>query len=656
MDQPLYGSNMLLNSVETSTLAEYLLSPNETDMDYLNIAPRETDGLNIWNSSDPNSSSYIINQENHDAIKMDHGWSTSLSISSSSDPTMEERNNILSLEHVDLNLNNSPADDGQAFTQRLNSTHENHRMDQNVHGDPRGEIMGPFLPEIFEPQHVPYSNSIGSSSSGVGKVLEDVDRARSLVDSQRVACKRKSMEAFVGESSTSHNISADLGMPSSSRYLPATSFVELNQSPGFTPAMHRGVCSERNPTSCLLGNAETLQRNIRARLNPACQHDMSPFQSQSTATGDRLPSIWSSSVDPSSILSHFNHAAEQTESRMLIVPGLPHNISNPSSASRIGSSSLPAYPQRRLISSPEEANIRSLTRNGVVDQQTYVTRNTASHLSQDPLNWNPSNSSLSVPGNRASISSGIVPSPGSIRTSSEMVPVQYHRNSSEVLRSSLFLSGGSESGHQTNNLSSRQSGRFASMQEPGQSSRNVRQGHPPLYPRAAFSIDRQRDGVSGLPLSARSRDGRSRMISEIRNALDLMRRGVNLRFEDVFLFDQSGFYGRADLYDRHRDMRLDVDNMSYEELLALEERIGYVSTGLNEETILKSLRQRKYSPCNLEVASTEQEPCCICREDYGEGEGIGTLDCKHDFHTDCIKQWLMIKNLCPICKTTALVT
>ncbi|KAG0466717.1 hypothetical protein HPP92_017680 [Vanilla planifolia] len=143
---------------------------------------------------------------------------------------------------------------------------------------------------------------------------------------------------------------------------------------------------------------------------------------------------------------------------------------------------------------------------------------------------------------------------------------------------------------------------------------------------------------------------------QIRNALDLMCRGGNLRFEDVFLFDRSLFFGRADLYDRHRDMRLDVDNMSYEELLALEERIGNVSTGLDEATILRCLRQQKYSPCKLEVESAEGEPCCICREDYSEGEDIGILNCKHDFHTACIKQWLMIKNMCPICKTTAVAT
>ena len=30
------------------------------------------------------------------------------------------------------------------------------------------------------------------------------------------------------------------------------------------------------------------------------------------------------------------------------------------------------------------------------------------------------------------------------------------------------------------------------------------------------------------------------------------------------ILDQSVFSGIADIHDRHRDMRLDVDNMSYE--------------------------------------------------------------------------------------------
>jgi E3 ubiquitin-protein ligase RNF38/44 len=42
------------------------------------------------------------------------------------------------------------------------------------------------------------------------------------------------------------------------------------------------------------------------------------------------------------------------------------------------------------------------------------------------------------------------------------------------------------------------------------------------------------------------------------------------------------------------------------------------------------------------------------QEEYKAKELIGTLECGHKYHVNCIKQWLMMKNLCPICKTTAL--
>ncbi|MCI02629.1 E3 ubiquitin-protein ligase RLIM-like, partial [Trifolium medium] len=81
---------------------------------------------------------------------------------------------------------------------------------------------------------------------------------------------------------------------------------------------------------------------------------------------------------------------------------------------------------------------------------------------------------------------------------------------------------------------------------------------------------------------------------------------------DVMILDHSMFSGIADMHDRHRDMRLDVDNMSYEELLALEERIGNVSTGLNEETIMKHLKLKKYS-VDESGSQNEAEPCCVCQ-------------------------------------------
>ncbi|GJU00141.1 E3 ubiquitin protein ligase MBR2-like protein, partial [Tanacetum coccineum] len=62
---------------------------------------------------------------------------------------------------------------------------------------------------------------------------------------------------------------------------------------------------------------------------------------------------------------------------------------------------------------------------------------------------------------------------------------------------------------------------------------------------------------------------------------------------DYMVFDPF-INGVADLHDRHRDMRLDVDNLSCEELLALEERIGDVKTDLTDDVILKSMKQRKH--------------------------------------------------------------
>ncbi|XP_020672193.1 probable E3 ubiquitin-protein ligase HIP1 isoform X1 [Dendrobium catenatum] len=656
MDEPFYQSNLLLDSVETSTFAEYLLSSNDADMDFMAMTPQDTEVLGIWNSPDPNSGAFTLNQENPDETKMAHDRNTALSINSGSSPRIEERcserTNVLSLENVGLNLNNTPVDDGQAFTQSPSPSNLNQSAE---HGGNVEVSLCTSVPEFFEPERVPSSNSNADSSSGVVQVSEHYDRARNSVDAHRASLKRKNIEGVIGESSSSQKIAGDFSIPSSSKYLSAGCSSGENRIPSFN-SIHGGDSSECYPLSSLTGNAESSQRNLRVRLNLQCQHDNSPYQSHSATSSNSLSSTWSAG-EPSSVPNPFIHQAEQSQHHLLPVPGLHHHVRHSPASSRMGSSSIPAVIQRRmrLIASHEEANIRNFPRNGVADHPTFFARTSVNQLVQDPLNWNPSNSNLSTSENRVSTSSGIIPLPGSSREPSEMVPVQYPRNFSDVVRNSLFPSGGSESGHQSGTLSSWHSGCAASTQETGQSSRAVRQGQSLPHPRTAVSTDRQR-GFSALPLPVRGREGRSRMLSEqIRNALDLMRRGVNLRFEDVFMFDQPGFYGRVDLNDRHRDMRLDVDNMSYEELLALEERIGYVNTGLCEQTILKCLKQRKYSPSKQEVASLEQEPCCICREDYSEGEDIGTLNCRHDFHTACIKQWLMIKNLCPICKTTALV-
>ncbi|KAI3799736.1 hypothetical protein L1987_35036 [Smallanthus sonchifolius] len=119
--------------------------------------------------------------------------------------------------------------------------------------------------------------------------------------------------------------------------------------------------------------------------------------------------------------------------------------------------------------------------------------------------------------------------------------------------------------------------------------------------------------------------------------------------ETIMMVDQAHFYGHSQNFsDQYRDMRLDVDNMSYEDLLNLSERIGNVSTGLSEDNMSKYLLEKTH--CSVE--NHDEVSCPICLEEYKNGDKIGRMGkCGHDYHVDCIKKWLLMKKLCPICKT-----
>ncbi|KAG6405598.1 hypothetical protein SASPL_133189 [Salvia splendens] len=99
-------------------------------------------------------------------------------------------------------------------------------------------------------------------------------------------------------------------------------------------------------------------------------------------------------------------------------------------------------------------------------------------------------------------------------------------------------------------------------------------------------------------------------------------------------------------HDRYQDWRLDVDDMSYEELLNLGDKIGYVGTGLQEAEISNCLKKFKHINKDWE--------CSICQEKCKVEDEIGMLECGHHHHVECIKQWLLQKNACPVCKSAAL--
>ncbi|KAJ4969721.1 hypothetical protein NE237_002820 [Protea cynaroides] len=158
---------------------------------------------------------------------------------------------------------------------------------------------------------------------------------------------------------------------------------------------------------------------------------------------------------------------------------------------------------------------------------------------------------------------------------------------------------------------------------------------------------------SAVGWRSNDRNGRSRIPYErFRSFSDEADTHGRLVSEGLTIVERSALYGSRNLFDQHREMRLDVDNMSYEELLALGERIGSVGTGLSEDMVSKCLMKTIYCSSNQ---IREEGNCVICLEEYKDRDEVGTLNnCSHDYHVNCIKKWLSVKNVCPICKAPAL--
>ncbi|KAF7095620.1 hypothetical protein CFC21_097740 [Triticum aestivum] len=91
---------------------------------------------------------------------------------------------------------------------------------------------------------------------------------------------------------------------------------------------------------------------------------------------------------------------------------------------------------------------------------------------------------------------------------------------------------------------------------------------------------------------------------------------------------------------------VDPDEYSYEELVALGEVVGTESRGVSADT-LASLPSVTYQAEDNQDSNMEQ--CVICRVEFEEGESLVALPCKHSYHSDCIKQWLQLNKVCPMC-------
>lgn len=97
----------------------------------------------------------------------------------------------------------------------------------------------------------------------------------------------------------------------------------------------------------------------------------------------------------------------------------------------------------------------------------------------------------------------------------------------------------------------------------------------------------------------------------------------------------------------------DVDNMTYEQLLALGEQIGYAERPDKPSDV--ALSQLPIRIITEDDALDADEECAVCCDNYKPGDKLRVLPCFHSFHCGCIDPWLQSDRPgareCPVCKT-----
>ncbi|CAH0366623.1 unnamed protein product [Pelagomonas calceolata] len=100
----------------------------------------------------------------------------------------------------------------------------------------------------------------------------------------------------------------------------------------------------------------------------------------------------------------------------------------------------------------------------------------------------------------------------------------------------------------------------------------------------------------------------------------------------------------------------DVDDMDYEELLELQERIG---TATDERAAaaaaLESTTTFEVSEADVEArraAGGDAARCVVCMEDIAVGDVLRRMaKCPHACHAPCLERWLATNPKCPVCGT-----
>ena len=96
----------------------------------------------------------------------------------------------------------------------------------------------------------------------------------------------------------------------------------------------------------------------------------------------------------------------------------------------------------------------------------------------------------------------------------------------------------------------------------------------------------------------------------------------------------------------------EMRDFSYESLLELGS-MAVKKTGISAKQMAalpKHTHGDGQSISSTPSGGEGQKGCCICLEDFAQGDTVVGLPCQHCFHFDCAKEWLKCSQECPLCR------
>jgi hypothetical protein len=96
-------------------------------------------------------------------------------------------------------------------------------------------------------------------------------------------------------------------------------------------------------------------------------------------------------------------------------------------------------------------------------------------------------------------------------------------------------------------------------------------------------------------------------------------------------------------------------DLSYVMLLHLGECMGDVKSECWVMKVKQDIAKLEKAIFTSDMARDKDEndcavKCLICQFQYDEGDIVAVLPCRHNFHHDCVDQWLLTKDHCPYCR------